>query len=461
MKQRSLRLRLLVGAAIAIAIAALITGAVIFALFRTAVERSARADLEANIVRLVALIEPDATGDVQLREPLPDPRYERPYGGVYWQIEANDGALLDRSRSLWDFVLELPAEPEPNALMTLGGPDGQMLAAITRRVDMDIGGGRRTYLVTAAEDRLILDQTIGTFGGEMGAALVTLTLVIFVSAALVLHFGLAPLGAVRRGVETVRRGAADRLEGDYPSEVQPLVSEVNELLALRDKSAEFARSRAADLAHALKTPLQVLAAASDRLRKSGDIESANAVDSILAEMSDRIDYHLRLARLRLRTQSDVISTPLHRAISRTVAVLRQTHDGESLDWRVNPGPDVAVNIDSQDLLELVGVVLENAAKWARRLVEVTARTDGRYVEVTIADDGPGLTAEQISRIGVRGRRADDSVPGTGMGLAIAMEIVELNNGSAELCRSAHGGLAVKLRLPVADAAATGAKQDSA
>src|SRR5690606_33824731 len=265
-------------------------------------------------------------------------------------------------------------------------------------------------------------------GGEMAAALVTLTLVIFVSAALVLHFGLAPLDAVRRGVETVRRGAADRLEGDYPSEVQPLVSEVNELLALRDKSAEFARSRAADLAHALKTPLQVLAAASDRLRKSGDIESANAVDSILAEMSDRIDYHLRLARLRLRTQSDVISTPLHRAISRTVAVLRQTHDGESLDWRVDPGPDVAVNIDSQDLLELVGVVLENAAKWARRLVEVTARTDGRYVEVTIADDGPGLTAEQMSRIGVRGRRADDSVPGTGMGLAIAMEIVELNNG---------------------------------
>jgi signal transduction histidine kinase len=443
----------------AIAVTVLVTGVVIFSLFRASVERETHADLEANLDRLAALIEPEAAGVSLLREPLPDPRYELPYGGVYWQIEAPDGSILERSRSLWDVVLTTVPRGGSGPLMTLAGPDDQSLAAMTRLIEFDASGGAQSYLVTVAEDRSILDRTISEFGGDMAVALTTLALAIFAAAAVVLHVGLGPLDAVRRGVEAVRRGVADRIEGDYPTEVQPLVREVNDLLALRDKSVEFARTRASDLAHALKTPLQVLAAKSDKLRKAGDTASAETIDDILEEMSDRVDYHLRLARLRLRSESDFLSTPLQQTIARTVAVLQQTQDGESLDWRIDIGPSVAVNVDSHDLLELVGVLLENAAKWARSLVEVKARSDGSYVEVTIADDGPGLTAQQIAEIGVRGRRADDATPGSGMGLAIAMEILDLNNGSAELGRSEHGGLEVKLRLPVADEAAADMSQD--
>lgn len=448
MRQRSLRLRLLIGAGIWVALTVIITGAAIFYLFRASVERDTRADLEATLGRLAALIEPEAQGAL-LREPLPDPRYELPYGGVYWQVQGADGTVLDRSRSLWDYELPAPPATTGAQLVTLPGPDGQALAALVRQVDFDAAVGPRSYLVTIAEDRSILDQTIAEFGNDMALALATLGIATLAAAGLVVQTGLSPLDAVRRGVEAVRRGTADKLAGRYPTEVMPLVGEVNELLALRDTSVEFARARAADLAHGLKTPLQVLTATADKLRKSGDTANAAAIDDILAEMADRIDYQLRLARLRLRAQSDVISTSLNTALTRTVAVVRQTHEGEALAWNIDLGADVSVNIDSHDLLELLGVLLENAAKWARTRVDVAVRPVGGFAQVVIADDGPGLTEKQIASLGVRGRRLDESSQGTGFGLAIAMEILELNHGGAELGRSADGGLRIALRLPIA------------
>lgn len=454
MKRHSLRLRLLIGAAFWVGLTLLITGAALFYLFRSSVERGTRADLEANLDRLAALIIPEAEGSV-LRESLPDPRYQVPYSGLYWQVQDLGGRVIDRSRSLWDHVLPTKVQegPHPLRLVTLAGPENQTLAALVREVDFDTAQGPRRYLLAVAEDRSILDQTIAEFGGDMATTLLMLGLATFAAAWLVVHLGLSPLDAVRRGVEAVRQGVADKLAERYPAEVQPLVSEVNELLSLRDKSVDFARGRAADLAHGLKTPLQVLTATADRLKAAGDVANAKALNEIISEISDRIDYQLRLARLRLRAPSQVLSASLTTALSRTISVVRQTHDGEMLAWNVQLGPDVLINMDGHDLLELVGVLLENAAKWARTRVDILVRPiDGDAIEVTIADDGPGLSDQQIARLGVRGRRLDESRQGSGLGLAIAMEILALNNGSAELGRSEHGGLAVKLRLPIAGTA---------
>jgi signal transduction histidine kinase len=448
LKRRSLRLRLLIAAACWVGLTLLITGAALFYLFRSSVERDTRADLEASLDRLVALIVPEADAPV-LREALPDPRYELPYGGIYWQVQDLDGRTIDRSRSLWDYMLPTPADTGNDQLVTLAGPENQAVAALIRRADFDTAEGPKQYLVTIAEDRSILDQTISQFGGDMAVTLLFLGLATMAAAWAVVHVGLSPLDAVRRGVEAIRRGATNKLADNYPTEVQPLVSEVNDLLSLRDKSVDFARARAADLAHGLKTPLQVLTATADKLKRAGDTANAAALNAILSEMSDRIDYQLRLARLRLRSRSHVLTTSLSTALSRTVAVVRQTHDGEMLAWDVDLGPGVSVNIDAHDLLELVGVLIENAAKWARHRVDIAVRLDDSHVEVIIADDGPGLSEEQIAQLGVRGQRLDESRQGSGLGLAIAMEILALNNGTAELVRSRHGGLEVKLRLPTA------------
>ncbi|HEV7276067.1 MAG TPA: ATP-binding protein [Devosiaceae bacterium] len=447
MSRHSLRFRLLAGAALWVAIALLLTGAVLLFLFRASVERSTLAGMEASLARLVSTMVP-GTDPVVPEEPLADPRYAKPYGGLYWQIERMDAGPVARSRSLWDYVLPTGEGIETDTLRSIPGPDGQILAALTRPVEFETPSGPASYLITLAEDRSILDQAIGDFRSDMALALLSLGLTILLAAWLIIHLGLRPLGAVRRGLEAVRQGTADTLAEDYPAEVLPLVGEVNELLSLRDRSVAFARARAADLAHGLKTPLQVLTATADRLRSS-DPRNAAALDEITAEMSDRIDYQLRLARLRLRTDSHVLSASLNNAISRSASVVRKTREGELLEWNIALGEDVGVNIDRQDLLELTGVVLENAAKWARSRVDVAVRRDGAQVELTIADDGPGLTEEQIRRLGVRGRRFDESRPGSGLGLAIATEILALNGGEAVFSRSQLGGLAVALRLPVA------------
>ncbi|HLT19026.1 MAG TPA: HAMP domain-containing sensor histidine kinase [Thermomicrobiales bacterium] len=448
MSDHSLRFRLLAGAAIWVTLALLLTGAVLLLLFRASVERSTIAGMEASLERLVSTMVP-GTEPVVPEDPLADPRYAKPYGGLYWQIEGREGVPVARSRSLWDHVLPTGEGIGTGGLRTVPGPDGQTLAALTRPVEFATPAGPAGYRVTLAEDRSILDQTIGDFGADMALALLVLGMAILLAAWLIIYLGLRPLGALRRGLEAVRHGRAEKLADDHPAEVLPLVSEVNELLALRDRSVAFARARAADLAHGLKTPLQVLAATADRLRTS-DQQSAAALDEIIAEMSDRIDYQLRLARLRLRSGSHVLSASLNNAISRSASVVSKTREGEALDWNIALGDDFRVNIDRHDLLELTGVVLENAAKWARSRVDVAVRRDGTRVELTVADDGPGLGDEQIAKLGVRGRRFDESRPGSGLGLAIALEILAMNGGEAVFSQSKLGGLSVVLSLPLAE-----------
>ena len=160
---------------------------------------------------------------------------------------------------------------------------------------------------------------------------------------------------------------------------------------------------------------------------------------------------MRLASLRLRAGTHVANASLHAAVIRTLDVLRKTQRGEELAWMIELGADNVIDIDRQDLLELVGVVLENASKWAQTSVTIATRKAGDMAEVVVGDDGPGLSAEQIAAIGPRGRRMDESRPGTGFGLAIALEILKLNGGEAVFGRSDRGGLQVVLRLRTAGA----------
>ncbi|MDP2778914.1 sensor histidine kinase [Devosia sp.] len=443
MTSSSLRTRLLVGAAVWVVLTVVVTGLVLFYLFLGSVERQTRADLEATFERLVAVIEIGPNG-ATVPHTLPDPRYAQPYSGVYWQVKTEDGSLIARSRSLWDHVLELPSPSD--AMPVLAGPENQTLAAVVKVIDFG-DPTMEKLVIWVAQDRSILDQTIADFGSDLILALATLGAAIVAGAIVVVRIGLAPLDLVRRGVERVRRGTDEQLVGPYPAEVVPLVTEVNELLSLREKSVQFARTRAADLAHGLKTPLQVLGSIADELSRSGDKGTAERVVEIRGEMSDRIDYQLRLARLRLRTSSEVLNSSLGVAVSRTVGVVRQAHIGRGVTWTVNIDEDVSVNVDANDLLELVGVLVENAAKWAKSKVQIAVHSGAGWAELHIADDGTGVSSTQISALGRRGHRLDESRQGTGLGLSIAFEIVEMNGGAIELGRADLGGLSVKVRMP--------------
>lgn len=448
MTPRSLRLRLLGGAALWILLALVVAGLAIGWTFRANVERQVQQGLVASLNRLVAQIDPFAAAPVP-ENALPDPRYATPFSGIYWQVEDTSSNDSWRSRSLWDQVLATGPGSGGERFVTLPGPDNQALSALLREIRFATGNGQvRTFRVTLAENRALLDESIARFGFDLTVALAVLALALIVAAGLQVQLGLLPLQSVRAGIGAVRRGEVSTLPPDFPAEVLPLVGEVNELLAQQQKSIDFARARASDLAHGLKTPLSVLQGLGTSLAQKGDTESARLVEEIAGEMDDRVDYQLRLSRLRLRTKAHQLSASLNEAADRTIAVLIRTRDGERLKWQVDMAPGLVVDIDRHDLTELVGVMLENAAKWGESSVRVEARAEGRVAELVIADDGPGLTEEQIARLGVRGQRLDESRRGSGLGIAIALEIVAINSGTVSFGRAPEGGLLVSISLPL-------------
>ena len=452
MTPRSLRLRLLGGAALWIMLALVVAGLAIGWIFRANVERQVQQGLVAGLNRLVAQIDPFAPAPVP-ETALPDPRYATPFSGLYWQVEDAAPGAVWRSRSLWDQVLATGAGPTGagEVFRTLPGPDGQSLSALLRDIRFATPNGEvRSFRVTLAENRALLDESINRFGIDLAIALAVLGLALVAAAGLQVQLGLLPLHSVRAGIGAVRRGEAPALPPDYPAEVLPLVGEVNELLTQQQKSIDFARARAADLAHGLKTPLSVLKSLGTELADKGDPESARLVDEIATEMDDRVDYQLRLSRLRLRTRAHQLAASLNEAVDRTVAVLVRTRDGERLTWQVELSPGLVVDIDRHDLTELVGVMLENAAKWGESAVRVEGRAEGGMALLTIADDGPGLSEAEIAKLGVRGQRLDESRRGSGLGVAIALEIVAINAGRVSFGRAPEGGLSVELALPLAD-----------
>ena len=449
MRPHSLRLRLLLGAGLWVTLALVGAGAAIVLIFSASVERDLRDDLLASLDRLIVTIEPNAplaSGSVE----LDDPRYTVPAGGFYWQIKDLDTGYLAQSRSFWDFELEVPAPKAAGAAErnTLPGPQGQALGVLSQDILLNAATGVRHLRASVAENLALRSRDIRQFGADMAVALLAVGASLVFAAWLQVHLGLRPLRRLQHSVEAVAQGTTDKLPEDYPTEVLPLVREVNELLAGHERSIEFARARADDLAHGLKTPLAVLSATAGKLRALGDEDNATVLDMLSEEMSQRIDYQLRLSQLRIRSGARGLSASLDQALLRSVAVLSKTGTGEALSWQLDTGK-LSVNMDPHDLMELIGVLLENAAKWARSQVRITCRPAGAIVEIEVSDDGPGLSDAEIARLGPRGRRLDEQRSGNGFGIAIAREILALNGGTMQIGRSNQGGLQLLLGLPLA------------
>lgn len=419
-------------------------------LFSVNIERSTRQDLDATINRIAAVIVPSADGPI-LNTPLPDPRYATPFGGRYWQIETLSSDQIVRSRSLWDFVFSAPSADD--GVHHGLGPDGRHVIMMTRKLQIEGPDGPTEYLVTVAQDHGPIHDATQRFGRDAAQVLLLLGGLIILAAWLQIKLGLSPIARVRHAIESVRRGDDARLEGTFPSELRPLVQEVNALLDARETMMDRARARAADLAHGLKTPLAAVHGIAEQLREKGNEAEADMLQSISFEMSERVDYQMRLAALRVRTSSHLTRSSLNTAIIRTLTVLKKTGRGESLHWAAELSDDCWVDIHRQDLMELVGITLENAAKWASSRVVVRSLRNDQHAILEVMDDGPGIADGQLQLLGTRGMRLDESLPGSGLGLAIAAEILDINQGAIRFSRAQIGGLIVTIILPLASGAA--------
>jgi signal transduction histidine kinase len=449
MSGKSLRLRLALAATISIALALLLAGFVLSALFERHVNRHVEAELDGWLLRFATEVGFTPEGALQLGQAPGDPRFEQPFSGHYWQIDDDREIAKLRSRSLWDHVISLPKRSGKRHRGSAAvhshlaaGPQESSLLVRERYIAYPSEGQRREVRIMVALDRKQIIDTRRAFAGDITLPLALLAGILMLASLVQIVVGLRPLEALRRSVMAVRSGERKRIEVDEPEEVMPLVAEVNSLLEAQSAAIERARTRAADLAHGLKTPLTVMALDAERLRQKGETALADEIEDLASGMRRHIGRELTRARLdsTARVKAPVAVRDVLDGVTRT---LSRTPKGAQIKWTVDVPASASAAMREEDLAELIGNLLDNAVKWAESEVRITAARGP--LALVIEDDGPGVTADQLDRLGERGIRLDMGVEGTGLGLAIARDILDAYGGTMAFANRAPHGLNVTVR----------------
>jgi signal transduction histidine kinase len=447
MRARSLRLRLVGGGVIAILVALIVAGTGLVFLFERHVTRTIGDDLDVYLNQLIAGIDVDAQALLVLARPPSDPRFSEPLSGLYWQID--DRGQMLRSRSLWDTALVLaPDEPAPGQIHhhVIGGPSDSRILVAERMISLTEGGRRVPVRVAVAVDLARVRAAASNFSRDLAAALAVLGLVLALATSVQVSLGLRPLKKLRQGIADVRAGRIHHLPAAAPSEVQPLVEELNSLLDAQEHDIERSRGRAADLAHGLKTPLAALAGDARRLRESGHSEIAKDIEAVADAMSRHVDRELARARSRgaIRRKGGLSTelSPLARAL---IATLARTPAGARLSFDQQIPDALSIPMDRTDLAEVLGNVLDNAARHAAARVRIAARPEAGGTAIVIEDDGQGIAPDARAGAVERGMRLDERAERTGLGLAIVQDVLETYRWRLTLGKSNElGGLQVTI-----------------
>jgi len=457
---RSLRFRLLAATLLAMAAALVLAGFVLSGLFRDHVMRQFGRALTAQLDQVTAHLEFDAAGQPQLDGTLlTDPRWSRPYSGLYWQIDRMGGVPrvgILRSRSLWDAALKPPEEALADGEVhahEVSGPQNVTLMLVERTV-LQGGSTPTSWRLMVAADMADTAEAVSHFRGVLAGSLAILLALLGAAAVAQVAVGLAPLRALQRALAAVQEGRAQRIDEAFPAEVQPLVDDFNRVL---DRNAEIvtrARTQAGNLAHAIKTPLAALSQAAAAARRSPQAaaELAPLVDEQATLARRHVDWHLARARAAAAHGIPGARAAVGPVIAGLIRVMERVYAERGLRIVCNPiDGDQNFAGEAQDLQEIVGNLIDNACKWARNTVQIDAVSEvapeGRWLRITIDDDGPGIAAERRAGVMERGARLDESVPGTGLGLGIVSELTSLYGGKVSLVSSAFGGLRLELELP--------------
>jgi signal transduction histidine kinase len=441
----SLRLRLFIAGAVSVLAALALSALGLTLLFERHVERRVDAELAVFLDQAIAGLDRGADGALAMARDPADPRFAVPLSGLYWQIQAG-GAVL-RSRSLWDERLPLPpGAPAKGAVQRqrIAGPGKSELIAVGRSIALParLGGGAAHAVV--ALDSADIATAARAFAADLLPYLALLALFLIAAAYLQVAVGLRPLSAVRRRISAIREGKARRLERGFPDEILPLAAEVDALLGAREAQVERALARAGDLAHGLKTPLQVLAGDAERLRAKGENETAAEIAQLARSMQRQIDREL--ARARMAARNPDARARIADVVRGVVAVAARAPGGARLEWSIDIPAHSTARIDPDDLAEAIGNLIDNAAHHARARVSIRTRPQARSIIITVADDGPGIPQERLAEALARGGRLDGAADGAGLGLAIVRDVVEAWGGKLEI-RTGATGLEADLNLP--------------
>jgi signal transduction histidine kinase len=448
MTQTSLRRRLLLIGFFTVAVALVLAGGGLVLSFEHNVERTLDDDLDGFVHQILSRLENDAaTGGLRMTRTASDPRFDKPLSGYYWQVLDSKGQETIRSKSLDDSILVPSGECIPDGRLRFrytAGPARETLLAGQMCVEWNGSRGPTQVRILAGIDLDLLRPARDAFAREMVVGFLMLAIVLVVATWVQVDLGIAPLARIRDEVGEIARGERTRFAMVGPAEVQPLIDEMNALLDERAKEIERARNHAADLAHGLKTPLAALVADSRLLREKGELEIASSLERIGDVMQRHVERELVRARARSGPRGKKLrETPLRETVDTLVHTLART--GTEIEFDVRVPPMLRVAFDYNDLMEVIGNLLENASRYANSVVRVSASAEGGSTHLVIEDDGPGLPegAEQFVR--QRGGRLDES-GAAGLGLAIVLDVLDAYGATIDFSRSDLGGLRVSVNL---------------
>ena len=455
MRANSLAFRLFLSATAFTAIILVIAGFVLSSLYRQAVERAFDRRLGVYLRTLVADVASPEESTEKFPQSVSEPLFELPLSGWYWQVTRLDAAKPEvrASRSLWDGGL--PRLPVSSAAGNSGirqgyvpGPEDQKLRMIERNIDL---GEEGSYLVSVAGDAAEIDDETRSFDRALLYTFAILALVLLLTTILQVRFGLAPLKRISAGLAAVRAGTAERLEGQFPDEIASLAGETNALIDANREIVERARTHVGNLAHALKTPLSVMV---NEANARADDPLAAKIQEQTDIMRDQVTRHLERARLAARLTVVGSITDVQPVMVAMVRTMEKTHHGKGLSIRLDCPEEGKFHGERQDLEEMIGNLVDNACKWAqsRVAIEVTyeqIEPGRKVVRIVVDDDGRGLTASEREQVARRGRRLDETKPGSGLGLSIVVELAALYGGGITLGNAPVGGLRAELLLPAA------------
>ncbi|MBN8996491.1 MAG: histidine kinase [Rhizobiales bacterium] len=454
MRTDSLAFRLIAAASLWALVALLAAGFIITSLYRDSVERNFDERLNVYLKTLVGALA--AQNPANLADPgnLGDQRFELPYSGWYWQVRrAGGGAVMLTSRSLFNDTLDAAKVNDPREIEgavggALVGPDNQSLRILSRTVELGQGNSYEVLVTGNAGD---MADDIARFRRSVILTLAVFAFGLIVATTTQILWGLRPLDRVRRGLSDLRSGKEARFEGRFPAEIEPLARELNALLVSNQEIIDRARTQVGNLAHALKTPLSVI---TNEARASPG-PFAEKVAEQAETMRVQVNHYLDRARIAARSKVIGAITDVEPAMARLVRAMNRIHE----DRRITVTADVAKGTlfrgEQQDLEEIIGNLVDNACKWAKGRVTVTIAREGAAADnpgrlvLVIDDDGPGLSEEERKEATRRGRRLDETKPGSGLGLSIVTELVALYGGIFALDKAPAGGLRAAVTLPAA------------
>lgn len=445
---RSLKTRLTVVAALWVVAGVTVAGFLLSGTFKNFLIEQFYHEIHEHLDEFEGLLEIDENGKVSLQRVLSDPRFSVPLSGYYWEVQQN-GKIVARSNSVEGPMLKVPVDGGADAqvhMHSIAGPTGELLIAERLRW---LDDSKEPIRIIVGIDKRHLDSELAEFNTVLLWSLGVFSLSMIAVAILLLLFAMAPIGKLRAAFADYRAGTTPDMRGQFPEEVQPLIDDLNSLIASSGEQMQRARAQAGNIAHGLKTPLAILVDEAHRLIQRGDSQAATVILDQCRRMQSQIDYQIARARAAASRTRPGTASSLSDTTAAVVTALQRLHVERNIKIDNQIPAGVMVACETQDLNEMLANLVDNACKYANASIVIRLSGDAPngFVRVVIEDDGPGLPPEAWSVVFNIGEQWDTRKSGSGLGLPIVRDLVHLYGGEIRLDQSELGGLKVLLDLP--------------